>query len=425
MTMRIRIEVTTLFLLMTTLARATSGQQPAANPHGSLPDGLSCASCHTAEAWTPLRADLAFDHGRTGFPLDGRHRDVSCTTCHLDLNFGDATADVDDCASCHLDVHQGTPTRTCSACHTTESFNEFPLGIVHPADFPLEGAHLQITCESCHTDDLGGAFAPPDRECASCHMGDYAASQLVDHQSLGFSTDCTECHSSLDFRDVAFDHFTISGGFELIGQHAGIECTSCHSPPDGGIPEMPSGSEDCVACHLDDYEGEHRGSGFPTDCLACHTANTWDGADFDHLLTTGFALIPNHDQLECFACHVGSTSQTLWSPSGPQDCYACHMTDYEREHSGTGFPTDCTDCHQLTTWSGATFDHSFPIFSGPHAQGQAWNDCSECHTVPGDFQLFSCFACHGQTQMDAEHREVSGYTYDSPSCLSCHPNGRS
>jgi hypothetical protein len=330
-------------------------------------------------------------------------------------------------------------------------------------------------------------------------MADYLSSELVDHQSLGFSTDCTECHSVLDFRDVVFDHFTVSNGFELIGQHSGIECTACHSLPGGGLPVVPAGPEDCVACHLSDYEGEHGGSGYPTDCTACHNPNawddahfdhaqvtgfelipnhhllgcnachidgssetifdpadeqdcvachlsdyeaqhsgsgfpttctdchvptTWDGATFDHLSVTGFELIPNHDQLACFQCHVGSTSQTLWSPSGPQDCYTCHTDDYQNQHAGSGFSTNCTDCHETTTWSGAQFTHSFPIYSGAHVEGQAWNDCAECHTTPGTYAVYSCFGCHGQSQTDSQHQAVNNYAYDSPSCLSCHPNGQ-
>jgi len=485
------------FLILGVGASGAAAQQGAANPHGELPEGMTCSDCHTSEGWTPLRSDLAFDHAETGFALDGRHREVTCATCHLDLTFADAAADQDDCASCHLDVHQGTIARNCAACHTTMSFNEMPPGVVHPADFPLEGAHLQTTCESCHTDDLGGAYAPLDRECASCHMSDYVSTPLVDHQALGFSTDCTECHSMLDFRDVAFDHFTVSGGFELIGQHAGIECTACHSLPGGGLPVVPAGPEDCVACHISDYEDEHGGSGFPTDCLQCHTTDDWDDADFDHaaatgfqlianhdllacrechvdgssetlfdpsgpedciachladyesehggsgfpttctdchavtdwggatfdhLVTTGFELIPNHDQLQCSQCHVGSTSETIWNPSGPQDCYSCHITDYQNQHAGSGFSTDCTDCHQATTWD---FNHDFPIFSGPHVQGAAWNDCAECHTVPGSPEVFSCFGCHGANQTQNQHQGVNNYQYDSPSCLSCHPNGRS
>jgi hypothetical protein len=327
-------------------ADAATAQQTTGNPHGALPEGLACTSCHSTDAWSPLRRDLEFDHSDTGFELDGRHADATCAGCHAGLMFDAVEVAGGDCASCHLDVHEGAITRTCSTCHSTESFADVDPSVVHSADFPLEGAHLQTSCESCHTDDLGGAFRALDTECLTCHMRDYVSSTLVDHQQLGFSTTCQECHSSLDFRDVAFDHFVVSAGFELVGRHAGIECTSCHSGPGGDVPWVAADSDDCVACHLDDYDREHRGSGFPNDCLSCHTPFGWDGV---------------------------------------------------------------------------SFDHSFPIFSGKH-DGE-WDTCTDCHEVPGDFTTFSCFSCHGQTQMDDKHRGEPGYLYDSPTCLSCHPTG--
>jgi len=412
-----------LVALLLTGATGASGQAVTRSPHRQIPEGLACTACHTAEAWSPLRPDLEFDHaGATGFALDGQHGELSCQSCHADLTFDEIESDRSDCASCHLDVHLGTPTRPCASCHTTESFRQLPDGIVHPADFPLEGAHLQTSCESCHSDDLGGAFSPPDRECWSCHMGDYYSSVLVDHEALGFSTYCLDCHSTLDFRDVAFDHFTISGGFELIGRHAGIECTSCHSLPDGGLPVTPAGPDDCIACHLDDYQHEHGGSGFPTNCLACHDTFSWEGGEFDHLAATGFQLLQGHDQLPCVACHVGSSSETVFSPSGPQDCYACHQDDYQREHGGTGFSTDCASCHQPTSWGAASFNHPFPISSGAHSTA----NCSDCHSVPGDYVTFTCTsACHHtQSRTDGQHGGVGNYSYDSQSCLSGHPTGR-
>jgi len=334
--------------LLVSAATPIMAQQVVGDLHGELPEGLTCSSCHTTDAWVPMRQDPAFNHAiDAGFSLEGRHTDATCVRCHTALVFDEVFAQPDDCAGCHIDVHQGSLTRPCAACHTTESFTDLAPGIIHPADFPLEGAHLQTSCESCHTDDLSGAFTPLDRECATCHMDEYLAVPLVDHEQLGFSTDCTECHSALSFRDVPFDHFTISGGFELTGAHASTDCTSCHSLPAGGVPTNPTGPEDCVACHLSDYQAEHAGAGFPTDCRACH---------------------------------------------------------------------------QDTTWSGASFDHAFEIFSGPHRQ--EWNACSDCHTVPGDFSTFSCFACHTRPDMDDKHREESGYAYDSVTCLSCHPTGR-
>jgi hypothetical protein len=322
--------------------------QGVASPHGALPAELTCTSCHGTEKWSPLRSDLAFDHGDTGFRLEGRHGEVACARCHTSLEFQRvATAEPGDCASCHLDVHEGTIARACAACHTGDSFAQLDYGVVHPADFPLEGAHLQTSCESCHTDDLGGAFRALDTDCASCHMGDYLTAPLVDHQRLGFSTVCSECHSSLDFRDVAFDHFVMSGGFELVGRHAGIECTACHSGAGGALP---------------------------------------------------------------------------FAPASPDDCVACHRQDYDREHGGSGFPTDCLSCHNPFEWDGASFEHSFPIFSGAH-DGE-WDACADCHEVPGDFRSFTCLTCHRQPQMDDKHRDERGYAYESPTCLSCHPTGR-
>jgi hypothetical protein len=359
-----------------------------------------------------------FDHRATDFPLDGRHGSVTCEGCHRELVFQDAAANPDDCSSCHVDVHQGTLSRPCAACHSTTSFTDLPSGIVHPADFALDGAHLQTSCESCHVDDLGGAYAPMDRECGSCHMGDYLSSYLVDHRLLGFSTDCTECHSTFDFRDVAFDHFLVSGGFELNGRHASIECATCHALPGGAVDPPVTNAEDCVGCHLDDYQQEHGGSGFPTDCRMCHGEGSWDDATFDHG-ATGFELVATHDLLLCIECHVGSTAATRFDPSGPEDCYACHQLDYEVEHGGSGFPTDCSTCHRSTEWDGASFEHAFPIRSGAHSG----YDCVDCHVTPGDLASFTCLTCHGRPKMDDVHRERRGYLYSSSACLSCHRDG--
>jgi hypothetical protein len=76
----------------------------------------------------------------------------------------------------------------------------------------------------------------------------------------------------------------------------------------------------------------------------------------------------------------------------------------------------------------STFDHDdlfFPIYSGKH-DGE-WDECSDCHTEPTNYSVFSCITCHehNQSEMDNEHREVSGYVYDSDACYNCHPNGDS
>jgi hypothetical protein len=344
--MRRRGRTTLMLSFLLALAPPLAAQQ-ASNPHGTLPQGMACTACHTTQSWSPLRRDLEFDHGAvTGFALDGRHAEVSCVSCH-GMTFDQVDARLGDCGSCHVDVHRGTITAPCVGCHDTTSFADLDRGVVHPAAFPLEGAHLQISCESCHVDDLGGAYRALDRECTSCHLADYESVPLVDHEQLGFSTDCTECHSTIDFRDVAFDHVAASNGFELLGGHAGLECRACHVGPGGEVSPPVSDANDCYGCHSDDYNGEHGGSGFPTDCVACHNTFNWDAVDFDH---------------------------------------------------------------------------TFQIFGGPH--GGEWDTCADCHTVPSDYDSFSCFGCHSQRDMDDKHREESGYAYDSQTCLNCHPTGR-
>ena len=408
-----------MLLAQPAVARA---QVTSAHPHGVLPEGLSCTDCHTTTAWTSLRPDPTWSHDDTGFQLDGRHAEATCALCHAGLVFDAIETGVDECATCHVDVHQGSMMSPCSSCHGTTSFTDLDPGIVHPAAFPLEGAHLQVSCESCHQNDIGGAYRPLDRECATCHYDDYLSSDLVDHAALGFSTDCTECHSTLDFRDVAFDHFGISRGFELTGAHRSVECTSCHSGTGSSVPEAPVESVDCYACHVDDYQQEHTGSGFPTDCLASHNDLTWDDATFDHLTVSGgFELTGAHQTIECARCHSGPDGSVPETPVESVDCYACHVDDYEREHAGTGFATDCLACHNDLTWEGATFEHTFSIFSGRHAQ--EWDQCEDCHTTPGDFSQFSCFACHTRSDTDDRHTEEPGYLYDSPTCIGCHPTG--
>ncbi len=45
---------------------------------------------------------------------------------------------------------------------------------------------------------------------------------------------------------------------------------------------------------------------------------------------------------------------------------------------------------------------------------------------PTNYAVFECILCHehNQSEMDDEHRDVSGYRYESVACYQCHPDGR-
>mgnify|MGYP004000117137 FL=1 len=399
--------------------------QGVSNPHGELPADLDCSACHTPDVWSPARAELAFSHGsESGFLLTGAHVTTDCSRCHLELRFDEPEIRATDCESCHLDIPEGRLLQPCATCHETQSFFDVDGEAAHAVTaFPLTGAHRQATCESCHIDDVGGAFGGVETECVSCHLDDYEAAVTVDHVAGGYATDCTDCHSAIGWSDApAFDHTD----FELLGAHRNLRCASCHSIPDLEPLQQASSPDDCVACHQSDFDGEHADSGFPTTCLECHNVDTWDDADFDHG-ATAFPLVGAHTDGECSDCH-GPPQYLASGFTGPSDCVACHQSDYDKEHGASPVPLDCLGCHTETAWTPSTFDHDgqyFPIYSGEHRQ--EWNSCADCHIAPADFAVVSCLTCHEhrQAKMDDEHKDEPGYTYTTAGCLACHPRGNS
>jgi len=75
-----------------------------------------CASCHNPSDWT----HWAFDHGKTRFPLDGRHTELACESCHRPGRPRPSSS----CGGCHQadDVHRGAFGPGCEQCHTTQGF---------------------------------------------------------------------------------------------------------------------------------------------------------------------------------------------------------------------------------------------------------------------------------------------------------------
>lgn len=80
-----------------------------------------CGGCHNPSGWS----NWAFDHGRTGFRLDGRHAQLACATCHRPGRPRRGLS----CGDCHQadDPHRGAFGASCGQCHTTISF-----GGAHP-----------------------------------------------------------------------------------------------------------------------------------------------------------------------------------------------------------------------------------------------------------------------------------------------------
>ncbi len=354
-------------------------------------------------------------HDRTNFPLVGKHRTLACRECHSNLVFEGTPT---DCEVCHWERRQddryalrlGT---RCADCHTPQSWKKVDPGLwSHETNvgYRLEGIHRTLDCEACHG---SAGFSARPTDCFGCHEADYRGTREPNHVQAGFPTTCPSCHSQRSWSDASVAHT----GFVLQGRHATAACTDCHI---NGVYQGTS--TECVSCHLANYNSttdpNHRAAGFPTDCATCHgtSATGWSGADFAH---TGFVLQGRHATAACTDCHINGVYQGTST-----ECVSCHLANYnsttDPNHRTAGFPTDCASCHgtSATGWSGANFDHPFPITSGRHA-GVA---CSECHTT-SDFRVFNCLGCHEKASTDSHHGDVTGYSYSSPACYACHPRG--
>lgn len=321
----------------------------------------------------------------------------------------------------------------CAACHSPEGWeiakSAWENGnLVNPyvpeeeafshdqTDFPLTGQHGDVDCLSCH-ESL--AFTEASTDCISCH---------TDLHQMTVGSDCARCHSTENWLvdDVLDLH--VQNGFPLLGNHAIVNCQDCHTSET--FVRFDRIGNDCINCHLDEYMAttspDHQAAGYSLDCMECH-----DPASPEWLWSEGFAnhsffpLEKGHDTRDCAACHINEVYTGT-----PTDCFACHQSDFEvavnPNHQILGFSTDCAACHTIDPgWMPAEYSQHdseyFPIYSGSH-KGE-WDECTDCHTNPSDFSVFSCTVCHGQSETNGEHNGVSGYVYESTMCLVCHPTG--
>jgi hypothetical protein len=170
--------------------------------------GKQCDQCHTDRDWKTTR----FDHGRTRFPLTGRHITVECKKCHETRRFKDARR---ECYACHKkeDKHKLKFGERCEKCHSTRDWKLWDFDHDKRTDYKLEGAHRKVACESCHTRPApaGKDAAALGRTCFTCHRGD-------DVHDGAFGIRCEQCHVATNWKQItnrlsgASDPIPIIGG---------------------------------------------------------------------------------------------------------------------------------------------------------------------------------------------------------------------
>jgi hypothetical protein len=385
---------------------------------------FNCEECHlmTRFDWTGANINHSF------FPLTGGHASIDCSTCHPN---GDYASTSPECVSCHQSDYDATtkpnhasigfPT-TCNDCHTTNPGWKPADYKEHDALFPIySGSHNGEwnSCDECHTSP--GNYTT--FSCIDCHAHNNQGETDNQHNEVGGysynSMACYECHPT-GSAEGGFNHS--ASNFPLTGAHVTTECSGCHANGFSGTPTI------CFACHENDFNQtsnpNHNTAGIATDCETCHTTDpTWKPALFPNHNET-YPLLGAHATIatNCFSCHEGNYVNT------PNLCFGCHADNYNQttnpNHVAAQFSTSCETCHNETAWVPATFDHDgqyFPIYSGKH-QG-TWSVCSDCHSNPGNYAIYTCINCHQQGQTDEGHNDVSGYSYNDAACLECHPDG--
>ncbi|MBI4771830.1 MAG: hypothetical protein HY784_15805, partial [Chloroflexi bacterium] len=178
-----------------------------------------------------------------------------------------------------------------------------------------------------------------------------------------------------------------------------------------------TGLSDCRACHAGDAPPGH----YAGQCSNCHTSTTtWSQWTMNHTGLTDCRAChagdapPGHYAGQCSNCHKSTTDWRViqMDHTGLSDCQACHAGDAPPCH----YAGQCSACPSTTAWLPANFNHTFPT-----NHGGANNNCTRCH--PGDdYNTYTCFGCHDQSEMNREHRDVRDY--DPNNCAVCHPDGR-
>ena len=405
-----------LSLLINCLLLLALGLQ-AQNPHGKE-FRMDCAECHSSGSWS-YNSKLKFRHEKTGFTLEGQHKNIDCKACHTNLNFKKTSS---SCISCHSDMHNQTVGNDCARCHNSQSWIIENIAKIHDkTSFPLVGVHKTVNCDQCHKTSTKLEFSPLGQTCIECHKSDFDLAKSPNHTKLNLSNDCAFCHNTTvqDWKTRTFpDHNAV---YPLTGAHASIaqECEKCHIGDN-----YSSAPSQCAGCHQNNFNQalnpNHQKLGLSTDCASCHTTNPgWAPATFDvhdqyYPLTGAHKSIEN----ECAQCHLGGNYEPM-----PNDCNACHSDNYAKtinpNHESLGISNDCASCHSTNPdWIPAKFTQHNQFY--PLIGGHSTLLCKQCHqngtfnNTPKD-----CNSCHNQTfQKAANPNHVAiGLSTD---CATCH-----
>jgi hypothetical protein len=464
---------------LASLSRAQISPGPLAQPHAGLEGNANCTRCHTTEpsgmdgkcldchreigaliaqrrglhaahsqrcaACHPDHAGVEFaliewpggdpdrfDHQQAGWPLQGRHGELSCKVCHRQPFRKDPVLALHptkgigarwvglstDCINCHDDPHRKALGNDCLRCHAMDGFKPAPRFDHAKSSFPLRGAHQKQSCNECHTPDRQLVFKPVRHDqCSDCHRDP--------HQSR-FGARCSDCHNEQSFHTIGIDGKPFEHDrtrFPLRGAHRSVRCGDCHK---GGLTATPRPNfTSCGACHADAHAGSATRQGKPVDCAACHTVETFTRSTLtiEQHRQSNFPLEGKHQSVRCDACHVRErdpasraklgAAGVVMRPAATQ-CESCHADPHAGQLKAAPRAASCGSCHTVAGFSPSTFD--------------AVRHAGTVLPLRAKHLAVSCRACHdpkrsqgvARTQTRDLGRASFSFTLAGAACESCH-----
>jgi len=415
--------------------------------HATL-TGKACASCHNehhGRTFRIVRFDTkTFDHARTGFVLEGKHRPLDCVTCHTQKNITakDVRANgtlmgghtylglATDCNGCHEDQHRAQLGLQCRTCHTADGWKPASRFVHDRAKYRLTGKHVEVDCAKCHKPmrDFPKTIQYVTLvfdKCSSCH---------VDPHNGRFTKPCESCHSTEGWQTGAtksFDHATTK--FPLRGKHASVRCEECHIPVrrEGKLVQnfVIRNFQKCMDCHLDVHRGEFARFRAKGACEECHNEEGWARVRFDHT-TARYALTGKHESVECARCH-GAVTVNARGQRVPPDmhvkkfdaCMDCHEDAHAGQFRRRKDRGACEACHTVdgflpasyTPWDHAKFT-KFPLAGGHEAV-----PCAKCHEA-GKVRAKSTvqFVWTTEPRCETCHKDPHGGQFARTKYAGCH-----
>jgi hypothetical protein len=364
-----------------------------------------CAKCHNTRDWK----QASFTHDFCSCILPGKHQTAPCLSCHVGFKFKPTPF---ACAACHTKDRKHEELGACSRCHSALSWKTKTFDHNAPrVGFALDGKHLEVGCENCHT--RPGLFRGAPRACEGCH-------KVPAHGDFG---GCAKCHTTAGFSvKQNFSHDQTR--FPLDNKHAQVKCQDCHSKfPKGSFVPGPNA---CVLCHASPHGTQFGRAPSPLrvlfaangplpatthvvspgrGCTDCHTTARWSPSTIDAArhATFGFALRGAHARTACAMCHEGGRFVGT-----PQRCADCHMD----RHKGK-LGDRCESCHDEERFRAPPgFDHRVTGF--PLENSHAGVACASCHGARHDRLATvanpTCATCHTPAHGDQFGRD----------CATCH-----